>query len=541
MAVCGALSRTLQLCFLVCMICLIPVTAWTQVRPDAGSVLQDTQQPEMRPKAPAADLIPRITPFAETAAGGPEVEIRSILFTGNTIFDEETLQAIVGDAVGTTCDLAGLRHVAERISIFYRDNGYTFARAYIPEQSMADGVLTIDIIEGCYGHVTATGDPALVAWAQRFLCGLKTGCVIEEKCLERSILILGDQPGIEVSPLICPGESVGLGDLEVQVTKAQKVSGQMKLDNYGNRYSGEYRGELTLRMNRVFSIGDELSLRTLYTSEDMWLGQLDYTFPIGYSGLRGNVGYAHTAYDLMAPYEGYTGTAKVSKAGLSYPLVRSRMTNLALYVTGQYKDLDNELSGASYEKKTSWSGIAGLQFDHRDSFGGGGITYGDLSVTAGDLDSDNAGATQGSFMKANLEITRLQSLSSAFSLFVNASGQWSDSDLDSSESFTLGGANGVRAYPQGEASGSEGWLVRSELRYAASDCLAPYLFYDAGHIVGDAGGADRSIAGAGIGLRYIRDDWSLDACAAWETWGGDAQSDDSQRSPRIWFSMVRSF
>jgi len=532
--------RILCLGLLFAFICLIPVTAYTQVRPDAGSVLQDIQQPEMQPK-PDENLIPQGQPLSGTVAGGAQVEVKGILFTGNTIFDEETLQTVVGDAIGTPCDLAALRQIADRVSTFYRDNGYRYARAYIAEQGITDGVLTIDIIEGCYGKITATGDPALAAWAQRFLCGLKPGCVIEEKCLERSMLILGDQPGIDVSPLICPGESVGLGDLEVQVTEGPRFSGQVRLDNHGNRYSGEYRGDLTLRMNRVFSIGDELSLRTLYTSENMWLGQLDYTFPIGYSGLRGNVGYAHTAYDLMAPYEGYTGTAKVSKAGLSYPLVRSRMTNLALYLTGQYKDLNNDLSGASYEKKTSWSGVAGLQFDHRDAFGGGGITWGDLSVTAGDLDSDNAGAVQGGFTKANLEITRLQNLSPVFSLFVNAAGQWSDSDLDSSESFTLGGANGIRAYPQGEASGSEGWLARSELRYAANNYFAPYLFYDAGHIAADAGDASRSIAGAGIGLRYIRDDWSMDACAAWETWGGDAQSDDSQRSPRIWVSVMHSF
>ncbi|GAB6280269.1 MAG: POTRA domain-containing protein [Thermovirga sp.] len=534
-------TRILCLGLILSLIRPIPVTAYTQIRPDAGRILQDIRRNEGKPQASLVDFLPQGQPLAETIAGGARIWLESVTFSGNTIFSEEDLLSIVGDELGRFQDLAGLRSIADRISIFYRENGYPFAWAYIPEQNVEGGNLLIDIIEGCYGRIRTTGDPALAAWAGRFLSALKPGSLIEDKGLERAILILSDQPGVDVSPLICPGEEVGTGDLGVQVTEGPRFSGQVKLDSYGNRYSGEYRGELILRMNRAFTTGDELSLRTLYTSENMWLGQLDYTFPIGYSGLRGNVGYAHTAYDLMAPYEGYTGTAKVSKAGLSYPLVRSRMTNLALYVTGQYKDLNNELSGASYEKKTSWSGVAGLLFDHRDAFGGGGISWGDLSVTAGDLDSDNAGATQGSFTKANLEITRLQSLSQAVSLFVNASGQWSDSELDSSESFTLGGANGVRAYPQGEASGSEGWLARSELRYAMNESLAPYLFYDAGHISGDGTGDSRSIAGVGIGLRYIRDDWSLDASAAWETSGGDAQSDDNRRSPRIWVSVARSF
>ncbi len=534
-------TSTLCLGLFLAFICFVPLTVFALGQPDAGSIIQDTQQTDIKPRTSSVDLELEGESPGEIPSGGTQVKLNGILFSGNTVFSAEELTSVVEDEIGKLRDMAGLRSIANRISIFYRNNGYTFARAYISEQSMTDGALTIDIVEGCYGRIEAKGEPALAAWAQRFLCGFKPGCVIEDRSLERTMLILGDQPGVDVSPLICPGEKGGTGDLEVQVTEGPRFSGRVRFDNHGNRYSGEYRGDMTLRMNRAFMLVDEISIRTLYTSENMWLGQFDYSFPIGYSGLRCSVGYAHTAYDLKAPYEGYTGTAKVSKAGLSYPFVRSLMTNLALYVTGQYKDLNNELSGVSYEEKTSWSGIAGLQFDHRDSFGGGGITYGELSVPAGDLDSDNAGATQGGFTKANLEITRLQSLSPAFSLFVNASGQWSDTDLDSSESFTLGGASGVRAYPQGEASGSEGWLARSELRYAAGDYFAPYLFYDTGHIAADASDARRSIAGAGIGLRCIRGDWSLDTCAAWETWGGDATSDDHQRSPRVWVSVVRSF
>jgi len=503
----------------------------------------------MKNKRPTALFVVLVTfaillgaskPFDAVHASPQGFNIKSLVIEGNTIFSEEALVKAPGFDHPIEADMEEIHQMADRITSFYRDRGYPFALAYVPEQSVQDGEVIIKVIEGCWGQITATGDPALIAWAQRFLCGLKPGCVIEEKSLERSILILGDQPGIEVSPLMCPGEKVGTGDLEVQVTEGAKCSGQARLDNHGNRYSGEYRGELTLRMNRAFAIGDELSLRTLYTRENMWLGQLDYSFAIGYSGLRGNVGYAHTAYDLMAPYEGYTGTAKVSKAGLSYPLIRSRKTNLALYVTGQYKDLNNELSGASYEKKTSLSGIAGLQFDHRDSFGGGGITYGDLSVTVGDLDSDNAGAVQGSFTKANLEVTRLQNLSSAFSLFVNASGQWSDSDLDSSESFTLGGANGVRAYPQGEASGSEGWLARAELRYFFGGSFAPFIFYDAGHISKDASTEERGIGGAGLGLRIVRGSQEVDIIAAWPTHGGPSRSDNTS-APLIWFTLTHSF
>ena len=44
-----------------------------------------------------------------------------------------------------------------------------------------------------------------------------------------------------------------------------------------------------------------------------------------------------------------------------------------------------------------------------------------------------------------------------------------------------------------------------------------------------------------VGIWCTSNGWSIDTCAAWEIWGGDAQSDDNQRSPRIWVSVIHDF
>jgi hemolysin activation/secretion protein len=46
-----------------------------------------------------------------------------------------------------------------------------------------------------------------------------------------------------------------------------------------------------------------------------------------------------------------------------------------------------------------------------------------------------------------------------------ASGQAGLTNLDSSEKFSLGGANGVRGWPAGEATGDSGLLLTAEWRY----------------------------------------------------------------------------
>ena len=298
-------------------------------------------------------------------------------------------------------------------------------------------------------------------------------------------------------------------------------------------------------------LGDQIKINTLLSDEQLWLGALSYSLPLGASGLRGNVGYAHTRYELAKEFVGNDGTAKVASVGLSYPLVRSQKTNLTLSGTYQEKDFQDNKLGTP-EIKSSQSVPLALQFDHRDS-AGGGITYGSVSWTPGKLKLD-AGLTaldtintRGSFNKLNLDLVRLQSLPAGFSLMGRISLQSASKNLDSSEKMSLGGAGAVRAYPTGEAIGDEGVLAQLELRYSAG-AYAPYVFVDGGRIKTNAKPTDpaannkRSLGGAGVGLRYQRNAWSADAALAWRGIGGAPQADtSSDPKPRVWVNLGYRF
>ena len=62
------------------------------------------------------------------------------------------------------------------------------------------------------------------------------------------------------------------------------------------------------------------------------------------------------------------------------------------------------------------------------------------------------------------------------------------------------------------------------------------------HLGGPNGGVDdgesRRIAGAGVGVRYTDAGLSLALASAWQTQGGDAQSDSDQHDPRVWGSLT---
>ncbi|MBH8579801.1 ShlB/FhaC/HecB family hemolysin secretion/activation protein [Halomonas pacifica] len=521
---------------------------WAQTPPDAGQILQQSQPETIAPRSPSVILELGGDPLIEEQAGGQRITLSEVSFEGNTRFSDELLREAIHGLLNESLDLAGLRHLANQVSRYYRERGYLFARVFLPAQSLDDGVLTLRVLEGRYGQVEATSDDAELANAARsYLAPLATGRLIESAPLERQLLLLGDLPGLAVTPIMRPGAEVGQGDLDVQVHDTERLAVELGADNHGSRFSGEYRARARLTAHRVLSVGDELNLSALYTNEATWLGNVSYSRPLTANGLRGEVGYAHTDYILGRGFEGYTGAAAVYSATLSYPLLRSQRTNVSLSARYQYKDLDDDIDFAGYRKATNSHSLPlGVRFDARDSLGLGGITFGTLSVTPGTLEQSQTGMADNDygFTKLNLNIARVQSLGHGLDLYGRLNAQWADRDaLDGSESFYLGGPYGVRAFPSGEGSDSRGWLAQMELRYRVSEAFTPYLFYDLGHTPG--GGLDssdsRSLAGTGIGMRYRYADFHLDISSAWEVRGGDALSDDRQRDPRIWATAAYRF
>lgn len=533
-------------------------SAFAQQAPDAGRILQDLQLPQQ--VLPESLNLQLDVPPADSAGRdeGPAVALKTVRIHGASRIETARLQALIAPAIGRSHTLAGLRGLADQITRFYREQGYPFARAYVPAQRMADGELTIEVIEGRYGQVNATSQDAdLATEAGRFLGDLRSGDVIAMDALERSVLVLSDLPGIRVRPVVRPGQAVGTGDLAVEVERTKAVEGRVSVDNHGNRYSGQHRVLVEGAWNNPFGFGDRLNAAVMATDEDLFFGNLAYSRALGTSGLRGDVGYAVSDYSLGGEFSSLqaSGTARVASLGVSYPLVRSNRANLLLTAQAQHKTMVDEYRAtAMRNEKTSNALPVAVQFDLRDALLGGGITYGTLGWTHGrvSLKGDTqrlldrlTAKTHGSFNKVNLDVTRLQALPGNWTLSARLSAQWSGKNLDSSEDFVLGGASGVRAYPRGEGAGDEGVLGQVELRYGQG-AVVPYAFWDAGQSTFNrrpwaVGDNHRSLAGGGVGVRAQHGNWSVDGTLAWRHAGGPSQSDSQQRNPRVWVTGAYRF
>lgn len=515
--------------------------AQTAPTPDAGQVLRDLQQTPS-PVVPQAVPLQRIDESATPAPSDQaKVLVKSVVFTGNQEVPSTALQPLVASLVGSEQSLAQLNAAARRITAYYRRDGFAVARAYLPAQDITNGTITISVIEGRISSYRVNNTSLLSdATANAYIGDVKTGDVIRSEHIDRGLLLLQDTPGVSSSrATLQPGASVGTSELLIEVNPASRYNGSVVVDNYGSRYTGEYRVGANLNLASPLGRGDQLSFSALTSGSGLNFGRLAYQIPVGSDGLRVGAAYFDTRYKLGKEFSALlaNGTARSTSVFATYPFIRSQMRNLSGTVAVEKKDLNDRVDATATQtgKKIGVTTL-GLSGNMQDALGGGGISSFDLSLVMGKLaiqsptalTIDNASArTNGSYNRVSYNLNRLQRLSNSTLLAAGFSGQFASKNLDSSEKFSLGGLNGVRAQPQGEASGDEGFRGSIELRQAFTPNIQGTLFYDFGSITkinktpfGAAAANSRNLSGAGFGVNANFGKVLVRSALAWRVDGG---------------------
>jgi hemolysin activation/secretion protein len=448
---------------------------FAQQPPTGGSQIQQIPPAPVPQKAPPEIRIERGAAPVTSAADEAKIMVRSLRVSGAKAYSEAELIAITGFTPGSELTLTELRAMASKITTHYAKNGYFVARAYLPAQQIQNDSVTIEVSEGQYGKVILRNQTNLSdAQAYRLLEGINPGDPIINDPLENRLLLLSDVAGVNVQSTLVPGATPGTSDLIVDITPGKRVSGSIDADNAGNRYTGEYRLGSTINLNNPLGLGDVASLRAVTSGSGLNYLRASYQVPFGRA--TAGVAYSKLNYSLGKEFESLRahGTVDVASIYGNYALVRSRNDNH--YVQLAYDDKtfqDRVDSIPSVTDKKVRVLMASLYGNHRDNLGGGGISAYSLTWSAGDLDirtpaalaADAASArSNGSFNKLDFSLTRLQRVTDVVSVYASLNGQLASKNLDASEKMGLGGMNGVRAYPQGEAYGDEGYLASVEAR-----------------------------------------------------------------------------
>ena len=509
--------------------------------PDAGQIGETAQQNALKSHLPVTEggagsasfRLARITVTQDgTQLSADELKHRAAGYAERTISEVE-LNALLGD-----------------LTQYARSHGYPAAAAYLPSQTNADGALEIRILAGRYGNINIENSAAVDdGQIRRLAHALHTGAPIEGRRLEKALYNIAALGGVEAAGLLSPGADFGTSDLTIRVKDGRRQSFVLYSENYGGRTSGRYRYGAQIGLSNLTKSGDRLNLATMISNADLRNYSLTYTRPVGVDGTVLGLGISRMNYELAGEFRrlGAQGRADTVSLFGTTPLLRTARDSVSLTYGWDYRKLEDEYKnvGMTLEKHSSAGhiGVRGEMNRPRTR-----LTY-DITAYHGTIAADSRMAerqmrrarTEGSFTKGVLNLGVRQELGGRFHLNVRTQLQAAGDNLDSSEEIYLGGANGVRAYPQGEGSGDSGYLASAELVYRTG---IPHLelstYYDTGHVQYAHDGADggTTLKGWGVGVSYSRPgDYFLRLDWARRIGLARNASAEAQAKNRLWFMI----
>jgi hemolysin activation/secretion protein len=347
------------------------------------------------------------------------------------------------------------------------------------------------------------------------------------------------------------------------------VTGYASTDNYGLYATGYYRFDGGVSINDPFGFGDQLNLRAQTTETGGTVaGWADYNVAINGYGTRLGVNFAELHYTLGRSFSSLnaTGLARTVGASLLQPLLlkpTANVTGIAHYEHRWLQDNYDTYAGAHNERELNVMSFSFTGSLTDTLFKEPGITKALINVSAGQVDFTNALAysadksfmnTNGGYHKFNWVLNRTQDVWGPISLYTNFQGQVASKNVDSSERISLGGPYGIRAYPVGEASADEGWLVNAETRYKipTPSYIPGYMqligFIDTGYariltnpIPGIANNS-QYLTGYGFGINwYQAAGFTLRTSLAWRDSNKQPYADPTASGPMGYFQLNRQF
>jgi len=454
-----------------------------QERTDPANPNQDFLQP-IEPITPPPEEEPLFPQPEETTP--PELPdstsfpIERINVEGSTIFSSEDFAPLIEPLTGHNVTLNQLRGVADAITQLYLDQGYINSRALLSEQTITNGVATIEVIEGTITDIEISGQQRFRTsyFTSRLNRGIHTPLNVNQ--LEDQLRLLQINPLIEELEVdLEPAEVTGESILRLNVEEARPWFASAFIDNYSAASVGSERFGISGGYRNLIGVGDVFTA----TGTRSFTGGstiFDFNYLVPFNALDGTVQLRATIDRnevTQSPFDelGIEGESETYEISVRQPIQRSFTEEFALSVGLNHRDGQTFLfdnvgtafgSGAEADGTTRTTVLSfGQDYLRRDNQGAWVLrSQFNFGLDILDATTNPDPIPDGRFFNWNGQVQRIHQLTPKQLLIVQGNIQLSPDNLLGSQRFTIGGGQTLRGYRQGARSGDNGWRLSIEDR-----------------------------------------------------------------------------
>jgi hemolysin activation/secretion protein len=403
--------------------------------------------------------------------------LRQIRVSGNTVLSEAELSQVTGRYEGREVASSDLARLRDELTLAYVNRGYISSGAVIPDQSLAEGILEVQIVEGRLDQIEIETDGRFRESYLRQRLELGAQGPVNVFALEERLQILQRDPRLRnLQAELLPGTSRGESALRVRVFEQPPWQVHTEGNNYQSPRIGAWGGKAEFANLNVTGFGDQIrasfdgteGLREVEGSYEIPLTPYDTTLK-----LHTLVNWSEVVEEPLAALDIKSNTQTYGVT-LAQPAYRTLQTDLSLFLTGEWRRSKSFLLGQGFSfidgPDEGESRVAVLRTGADWVYRARNQVLAARSVLSVGLDvlgaTKNGGDTpDGQFVAwlGQAQFARRFELLSS-QVIVRLDVQISDRPLLGLEQFAMGGHSTVRGYPENTLVRDDGLIGSVELR-----------------------------------------------------------------------------
>ena len=391
------------------------------------------------------------------------VFIENIEVSPSQILTEEEIKNIIEDYTKTNAKFEDLQQIINKINKLYLTKGYVTARAYLPEQTIENGIIKIELLEGKVGDVQINGNKWTRTNFIKKRLGLKKGEIFNINKLENNLVIFNRyNDGVNLNGTLIPGQNeLGTTDVNIEVKEKSPFHITGLMDNAGRSTIGEYRGGLMLQADSLTGNRDKLTLGA-YASEYSVTPFADYNIPVNKKD--GRFGFSFSSSNSKVgrgDYRDFNIKSRSQNYSMYYthPLYRRPWTELMSITSLSYKRATTSFDKQDLYTDEITTAQTGLSFRY-DTKRGIWYLNQNVSYSFPIFDKDS------NYLKLDGGILRLHDFGHGIVGTLRGNYQVIPKNtVPYIDQFIAGGLATVRGYSEGLLIGRDGYLISSELMF----------------------------------------------------------------------------
>ncbi len=226
-------------------------------------------EPALPDDAVAPAVLPPVPPTSDPSGGGaqepgearssaPTTLIDAVVFDGNTVVDDETLERIAAPFLGRALGVSELESLRDALTMVYVERGYATSGAELPAQMIErGGTLRVEIVEGRLAAVQVSGNEKIRdVYVSGRVRALRAG-PLHLPSLEARLRRLRRDPRFRaIHATLRPAARSGESILDVRVLEAPAYTVFADVNNRLAPSLGEVRGGVGFQHLNLYGMSD---------------------------------------------------------------------------------------------------------------------------------------------------------------------------------------------------------------------------------------------------------------------------------------------